>query len=132
MGVSRKARGFGHAIRKELESRGYRLTLVHHEVSEIAGQPCVRSLAELPEHVEGVILVTRPEVTLSLVREAQACGVRRIWMQQGAESLDAIRYCEDNGIAVVHGECILMFARLRGFPHRLHAWLRGLFGAMPK
>jgi hypothetical protein len=51
-------------------------------------------------------------------------------MQQGAESPVAIGYCEEHGIDVVHGECIMMFAAPTGI-HRLHRWLRGFFGRLP-
>jgi hypothetical protein len=53
-------------------------------------------------------------------------------MQQGAESKEAIRFCEDNNIAVVHGECILMFAEPLAFGHRLHRWIWKLLGRLPK
>jgi len=42
------------------------------------------------------------------MRDAHAAGVRRLWMQQQTESEVAIRYCQENGISVVYGECILM------------------------
>lgn len=63
--------------------------------------------------------------------EAAECGIRRIWMQQGAESAEAVGFCERAGIPVVHGECILMFAEPPAWIHRAHRWLRGKFGKLP-
>jgi predicted CoA-binding protein len=88
-------------------------------------------LSVLPEPVGGVLIVVPPAETEKVVRDAAQVGIRRVWMQQGAESETAIRFCEENGISAVHGECILMFAQPAGF-HRLHRWVWGLLGKLPR
>jgi uncharacterized protein len=132
VGVSRSGTGFGNAVRKELSAKGYSVFLVHPEATSIEGQPCARSLKEVASQVTGVVLVTPPAETKKLVREAAESGIRRVWMQQGAESDEAVRFCEDHGVAVVHGHCILMFAEPTHWFHRIHRSLRGLFGRLPK
>ena len=132
VGVSRDGKGFGNAIRKELTAKGYRLLLVHPEADSIAGQPCARSLGAVAAEVGGLVLVTPPAATTELCRQAAGAGIRRIWMQQGAESDEAIRFCEEQGLAAVHHQCLLMFAEPAGFPHRTHRWLRGLLGRLPR
>jgi predicted CoA-binding protein len=99
VGVSRNGAGFGNTIRKELAGKGYSILLVHPEAETIAGVPCARSLKDVASRVGGVILVTPPASTSALVREAAEAGIRRIWMQQGAESPEAIRFCEQQGLA---------------------------------
>ncbi len=131
-GVSRNGRGFGNSVRKELGRLGYRLYLVHPEAESIDGEPCAKSLTEVASQVGGALLVTPPSATLALVREAAEAKIPRVWMQQGAESPEAVRFCEEHGIAVVHGECIMMFAGAKGFPHSFHRWLRGALGRMPR
>jgi hypothetical protein len=131
VGVSRNGKGFGHTIRKELVAKGYTVHLVHHEVDAVAGQPCSRTLAALASQVTGVIMVTPPARTEQLVREAKDAGIGRVWLQQGAETEQAIRFCAEHGLSVVHGQCILMFAEPTGFPHGLHRWLRRSFGGKP-
>jgi uncharacterized protein len=130
-GVSRSGKGFGNVVRRELTAKGYRLLLVHPEVDAVAGQRCARNLAEVAPEVGGLILVTPPEATTRLVREAAAAGIPRLWIQQGAESEEALRVASEHDLAVVHGECILMWAEPAGLPHRFHRWLRGLFGRSP-
>ena len=80
----------------------------------------------------GVILVTPPAATLKLVREAAEAGIRRVWIQQGAESDDAVRFCGEAGLAVVHHHCILMFAEPAAWFHRLHRGVLGILGWLPK
>ncbi|MEK7475662.1 MAG: CoA-binding protein [Candidatus Coatesbacteria bacterium] len=131
-GVRRRGDGFGHAIRKEMTQRGWDVRLVHHQTDEIQGLPCVRSVKEVAGQVGGLILVTHPNVTERLVREAADAGIRRIWLQPGSASKEAVRVCEERGIAVVSRECILMYAAPGTFPHGLHRWFRGLLGRMPR
>ena len=129
-GVSRSGKRFGSAVLKDLTGKGYEVLLVHPEVEEIGGGRCFPSLAELPKEVGGLVLVVPPGQTEQLVRQAKNAGIKRVWMQQGAESAAAIRYCEENGIDAVHGECIMMFAQPTGV-HRFHRWLWGALGKLP-
>jgi predicted CoA-binding protein len=129
-GVSRSGKGFGNAVIKDLTGKGYQMHPVHPEVDEVGGFRCFRTIADLPNDVGGLVLVVPPEQTEKLVREAKNAGIQRVWMQQGAESAEAIRFCEENGIDAVHGECIMMFAEPTGM-HRFHRWLNGVFGKLP-
>lgn len=130
-GVKRDGRGFGNAVLKDLTGKGYEVLPVHPDAQQVAGIPCSPSLAQLPKQVGGVVLVVPPEQTEKLVRQAKEAGIPRVWMQQGAESPQAIEYCADNGIDAVHGECIMMFAQPAGI-HRIHRWLWGLVGKLPE
>lgn len=130
VGVSRSGKKFGNAATRELRRKGYRVIPVHPEADAVDGERCYRSLSELPEQVGALLLVVPPTETEKVVREAAEAGIQRVWMQQGAESEAAIRYCTDQRIRVVHGECILMFAQPSGV-HKLHHWLWGLLGRLP-
>lgn len=131
-GASRGGKKFGNSVLKELRAKGYTVYPVHPEAKEIDGVPCVPSLAELPEPVGGIVLTVKPRETTKLVREAEAAGIPRVWMQQGAESEEAIAFCRDRGIDAVHGECILMYAGPVQGIHSFHRWLWKVFGKLPK
>jgi predicted CoA-binding protein len=77
-------------------------------------------------------VVVPPDQTEKVVREAHEAGINRVWMQQGAESQAAIQYGEENGMSVIHGRCILMFAQPMKFFHKPHRWVMGLLGQLPK
>jgi len=132
VGVSRSGKKFGNAASRELRAKGYRLFPVHPTAESIDGESCYTSLAELPEPVGGVLVVVPPTETEKVVRDAAAAGIRRIWMQQGAQSAAAIKFCEEQGLSVVHGECILMFAEPVQGGHRFHRWIWRLLGKLPK
>ncbi|NQV15199.1 CoA-binding protein [bacterium] len=130
-GVSRSGKRFGNYILKDLAKKGFELLLVHPEVSEIKGQKCYASLSDLPVQVGGLVIVVPPEQTQKLVEQAYAVGINNIWMQQGSESPAAIKYCLDNSINLISGECILMFAQPGGI-HKFHCWIWNLIGKLPK
>ncbi len=129
-GVSRSGGKFGNKVLRDLSGKGYEILPVHPQAKEVDGVRCYPSLADLPAEAGGLVLVVPPEQTERMVREACETGIGRVWMQPGAESDAAIRYCEQHGIDAVHGECIMMFAQPKGI-HKAHRWLRGVFGKLP-
>lgn len=132
VGVSRGGKKFGNAVLKDLNEKGYRVFAVNPKTESIEGETCYPSLAALPETPDGVVTVVPPLVTEEVVKQAHSAGIERVWMQQGSESEAAIRYCQDNGMRVVDGECVLMFAEPAAFYHRFHRWIWKLLGKLPQ
>jgi len=132
VGMSRTKNNFGNAVFKELKTKGYELFPVHPQADAIKGERCWPDFASLPERVGGVVVVVPPAETEKVVEQALAAGITRVWMQQGAESPAAVRYCEENRMSVVQRECILMHAEPLGWFHGAHRWLWGLLGKLPK
>lgn len=85
----------------------------------------------MPAQADGVLVVVPPSATEQVVRDAAAAGIHRVWMQQGSESEQAIRFCKEHGMNVVHGECILMFAEPAATVHRFHKWVWKVLGKLP-
>ncbi len=128
VGVSRK-KGFGNLAFRELKKKGFRVFPVNREATEVEGEKCYQSLADLPEKVGGVLAVVPPLETEALVADCAKLGIKRIWMQQGAESITAIQRCDENGIAVVDHACILMHTNPTGM-HALHRWAWKVLGKL--
>jgi predicted CoA-binding protein len=132
VGASRQGKKFGNYALRELTQRGYRVFPVHPQAETIEGERCYSSLRQLPEPVGGVFVSVPPGQTEQIVRDAEAAGIKRVWMQQGAASPEAIRFCQEHGINEVHGECILMFAQPVKSVHNFHRWVWRLLGKLPK
>ncbi len=132
VGASRARRKFGNFAFKALKARGYRLFPINPHAENIEGEHCYPNLTSLPEPVDGVLVVVPPTETEQVVREAARAGISRVWIQQGAESEAAIRFCEESGMSVVHGECILMFAPPVTSFHRFHRWIWRILGKLPR
>jgi len=130
VGVSRGARHFGNIAGRELRSRGYRVYPVHPAAAMIEGVRCYRSLEDLPEPVDAALVVVPPAAAIDVVRDVAASGLHYVWLQQGAESPEAIALACSLGLHVVAGECILMFASPAGI-HKAHRWLWRTLGKIP-
>ena len=132
VGVSRSKNKFGNLAYRELKSKGYRLVPVHPDAREIEGDACARDLEALPEPADGVLVVVPPARATEVVKQAHAAGIRRVWLQQGAQSDEAVRFCREHDMQVVANECILMLAEPAGFVHRTHRWVATLFRKTPR
>lgn len=128
VGVSRNRVKFGHIAYRELKARGYVVYPINRLAGSIDGEKAYADLADLPEHPEAVVLVTPPAQTESVLQQCTALGIRRVWLQQGAESETAIQYCSQNDMVFVARQCILMYAPPVRSHHLLHRWLWRLLG----
>lgn len=131
VGASRSGEKMGNVILNELTAKGYTVYPVHPEANRIGEQTAYRSLQELPEPVGGVVISVKPERTAEIIRDAHEAGITRAWIQQGAQTDDALAACDRYGMDAVSGECILMFAEPVQSIHRFHRFFRRVFGRMP-
>jgi hypothetical protein len=132
VGVSRSGKKFGNTIFRELKDKGYRVYPVNPAAEEIEGVKCYPDIATVPKDAGGVVVVVPPAQTVQVVRDALRAGIRKLWIQQGAESQEALAFCETNGLNVVSNECILMFAPPVGSIHKFHRFIWKLFGKLPR
>jgi len=132
VGTSGNRKKFGYIIYKELKAKGYNVYPVNPNTDNIDDVKCYPNLSVLKEKVEAAILVVPPSATNEVVKDAYAVGINKIWMQQGSESREAINFCEENSIDVIHNECILMFSEPAGFIHRAHRWVWDVVGKLPQ
>ena len=130
VGVSRDKTKFGNTAFTELAARGYQVFAVHPTAQELAGARCYPNLAALQGQVDGALVVVSPQQAVSVLREADAIGLKNVWLQQGAESPEALALARDLGLYLVARKCVLMYAPpVRSF----HAWHRAfarLFGQL--
>ena len=132
LGASRSGTKFGNMVVKELSDKGLTVYQVNPEADEIAGRPCYRSLSALPQTPGSAIVSVSSERALAAVQEAYDAGIRNIWLQQGISSPEALRFCEEKGVNVVSGRCVMMFAEPVDSIHKFHRGLAKLFGRYPR
>jgi hypothetical protein len=132
VGVSRDPKKFGNSAYKSLKAQGYNVIPVNPNTDTIEGDKSYPDLKSIPDKVGGVLVIVPPKKSEQVVKEAHEAGINRVWLQQGAESPAAIKYCQENGMTVVHNECIMMYADHSAFFHRMHGFVWGLMGKAPK
>lgn len=131
-GVSRNARKFGSVVYAHLKKHGYQVYALNPNLDSFNGDPCYKSIGDLPPEVSTMVTVTKPEVTQSLIKDAAAHGMQFIWMQQGSENAEAIAAAEVAGMGVVSKRCIMMFVEPVKSIHGFHRYILKLFGKYPK
>ena len=111
VGVSQNPKKYGHKVYKDLKAAGYTVYPVNPYVDEVLGDKCYPSLKELPEKPDVVDTVVPSEVTEQIVKECKKLGIDKVWMQPGSESAQAIAFCRQNNIQVVHDACVMVKRR---------------------
>jgi uncharacterized protein len=131
VGVSRNPKKFGYAAYKELKDKGMNVVPVNPMADQIMGDKSYRNIADLPSDIRGIIVFTKKNQTASVVREARSRGIRHIWIQQMADSKEALEELKGTDINLITGECILMHYKPNGI-HKFHGTLKRFFGRFPK
>jgi predicted CoA-binding protein len=131
VGVSRNPKKFGYTAFKELKQKGMNILPVNPEADEIMGEKSYKSVNLLPDEVRGIIIMTKKDKTASVIREAKEKGIKHIWIQQMADSKEALEELKDTDIKYITGECILMYYKPHSF-HKFHAGILKFFRRFPK
>jgi predicted CoA-binding protein len=111
VGVSTNREKYGYKVLQDLKEGGYIVYSVNPLYEDIFGEKCYYDLASLPEKPDVVEFVCPPGVTEKIVQELPSLGIDKAWMQPGAESPQAIAYCKEHGIEVLHDICIMVERR---------------------
>lgn len=85
---------------------GYQVIPVRPRVSEILGQPCYGSLAEIPGDIDIVVVFRNARACPAVARDAAAIKARSLWLQEGIVSDEAAAIAEGAGLDVVMDRCI--------------------------
>ena len=137
-GVSRddKHHPSANLIYRRLKETGHDVLPVNPNMQTFEGDRCYPDLKSIPGQVDGVVIVTRPEVTRRIVQDCSDAGVRRVWMHQSmakgsSVSAEAVEYCRQHGISVIAGACPMMYGPGVDFGHKCMRWMMKLTGGLP-
>jgi len=114
VGASSNRRKYGNKVLRAYLQTNRKVFAINPNESEIEGVPSYPDLASLPEPVDAISIITRPEVTEKVIEQAAAAGIHHVWMQPGAESPRALQRAEELGLnAIGGGPCLLVVLRYR-------------------
>jgi len=108
VGSFRNKEKFAYRILINLKKKGYEVFPVNPRLGEVEGRVCYKTISDIPYSVDVADIVTPPQVTESILKECLQKGIKRTWLQPGAESQDAIKFCHDNDIKVIYGMCVML------------------------
>ncbi|OGS44288.1 MAG: hypothetical protein A2539_02220 [Elusimicrobia bacterium RIFOXYD2_FULL_34_15] len=97
-----------YEILLKLKNKGYNVFPVNPNLKDVEGLKCYSTVKDIPLKIDAIDIVTPPVVTEKIVEDCKNKGVKYVWMQPGAESEKAIKFCNDNNIKVIHNSCLLV------------------------
>ena len=95
----------GNYIPRYLRAYGYEVRPVNPRQSELLGQRCYESLAEIDEPIDLVDVFRRAEYCPDVARQAVEAGAKAVWLQLGIVSPEARRIAEEAGLDYVENQC---------------------------
>jgi uncharacterized protein len=127
VGVSRDPKQFANAVYRQLRHDGRVLFPVNEAAdgAPIEGDTSYRCLSEVPQPLDGVLVMVDSARAADVVAEAVVCHVPMVWLGRGVHSPEAVALCDDHDVEVIDGVCPLMFDEPVSGIHRLHRFFVG-------
>jgi len=114
IGASVHKEKWGYKKYKELKNAGYEVYPINPRYDKIEEDKCFNNLSSLIDFLhkkpDFVVTIIPPKITENVVEQCKKLGIDKVWMQPGSESENAIKFCEESNIKVVHGVCIVVDA----------------------
>jgi len=108
-----------HMIAQYLQSHGYEIVGVNPKHAMVLGEPCYRTLSDVPGKIDLVNVFRRPLACGQVARDALARGdVKGLWLQSGIFNDEARELCAHAGIDFVQNRCIMIEHRAHRAPRR--------------
>ena len=115
----------GAKMDDELRPKGYDVSLVYLNTG-----PSDAGIEDVKDRVDGAIIAVPKSECAAAVKEAIDAGIPRLWLQAGCDSKEALALCEEKGVPVIHGACVLMYAQPVKSVHAFHRGVWKLFGQL--
>ncbi|MGH8952406.1 MAG: CoA-binding protein [Acidimicrobiia bacterium] len=105
---------YGGIIYRDLKRKGYRVFAVNPYRDTVDGDPCWKSVLDLPETPTIADFVIPARRGLEVLVECEQAAVFNIWLQPGAESSQLIEKLESGPFNWLAHACIMVRARMAG------------------
>ncbi len=110
VGANQNPEKYGNMIYRKLKRRNYQVFAVNPRYIEIDGDPCYKSLTDLPEKPDVINMVVAPALAKNFLQEAAALGIRNVWFQPGTTDESVLALAADLELSVVQA-CVLVATR---------------------
>lgn len=121
-GVSHDTRQPANLIFRRLRDSGHEVFAVNPSGDEVEGVTAYAKVSDIPDGVDGVVVVTPPGAVDEVVADAVQAGVPRVWLHRGigpgSSSDTAVAFCVEHGVDVIPAGCPCMFGETSDPAHR--------------
>ncbi len=107
-GASSDPSKYGNIILRNLKGKGYTVFPVNPKGGVIEGLKVYKSLKDLEETPDVVNVVTKPEVSINVLEQADSLGFPLIWFQEGSWDAKVKESLEKKRIVGILDACIMV------------------------
>jgi succinyl-CoA synthetase alpha subunit/GNAT superfamily N-acetyltransferase len=111
IGASRRPGTVGRVVWDNIRTGGYagRVYAVNPHASQIGGEPCLASAADLPEHVDMAVIAVPPAAVIDTAEQCGRRGVRALVVitsgLDAATRVDLLATCRRHGMRLIGPNC---------------------------
>ena len=102
---------YGGIIYRDMKGKGYPVFGVNPYRNTVDGDPCWATITDLPEKPTIVVLVVPAKRGIGVIEDCAEAGVRNIWIQPGAFSMEMKAVLEAGDFDWLAEACVMVRAR---------------------
>ncbi len=114
VGASNNPARPSYEVAQYLQSKGYKIIPVNPAITQFLGEKAYPDLLSVPEPVDVVDVFRNPDAVPEIVEQAIAKHAKVLWLQPGAENMQAAERATQAGLEVIMGVCMMREHRARG------------------
>jgi len=108
VGLSPKPHRDSNIVANYFKDKGIKIVPVYPREEYILGEKVYRSLDEIPEKVDMVVVFRKGSDTPPIAKKAVEIGAKYIWLQEGVVNVETIRIAEEGGLIAVQDKCTMV------------------------
>ena len=107
VGLSLNAAKPSYDVAKYLQEQGFKIIPVNPTLVEAFGEKAYPNVLSIPGSVDVVDIFRNPDAVPEIVEQAIAKKAKVVWMQPGAENMQAAERAMQAGLEVIIGVCMM-------------------------
>jgi len=108
VGLSPKPHRDSNIVAKYFQDLGYKIIPVYPREETILGEKVYRSLPEIPEKVDMVVVFRKGSDTPPIAQKAVEIGAKYFWLQETVINDEAIKIAKNGGLEAVQDKCAMV------------------------
>ncbi len=110
VGATNEAGKYGNIILRNMMHKGYTMLPVNPRATTVEGLPAFHTLSDAAkQHKIGlVVFVVPPKITLEVLHEADALGLRKVWVQPGAGDDTVREFLQAHEFSYLIDACVMV------------------------
>ena len=108
IGASENPESLAHRLFFRLEKWGFTVAPINPNCSEIGGKLCINTIFELEKKPDLVLFMVNPRVSLLVLEQVVAMGLKKVWFQSGTFDDAVINFCKEHHLVYENEKCALI------------------------